>query len=359
EVKIAPSDTSAHARILRAVNTPTTDEQGEGAGDGDKQRERRYDVFLNRARDRYNATGFGGKIYGVCALVRRDLLDHPASGTSNNDDDEDGVKQNEKEVLQEEKEQEGDGQAGVRVRIPEYDLEGRVQILSLPTHHLIIINVYAVNGTTNPYRSPQTGKVVGNRHSYKRKVHEWLHDECLRYRDKGWNTILAGDLNIALSNQDSYPQLRTGEEHVLNRQHFQDLFLSTPLHSSPPHTREPHDNNDDHQAKKQRQALKMRDSFREFHGDERKYTYRPRGRVWGEGMDRVDLILVSEGVVVRGADILDSEAERGRSDHCPLWVEVEVRRGDNQGEECEQKTSVGEEDLENRTAGVNPEERIR
>lgn len=41
-------------------------------------------------------------------------------------------------------------------------------------------------------------------------------------------------------------------------------------------------------------------------------------------MDRVDLVLVSEGIEVKEADILDEELERGRSDHVPIMVEVEA-----------------------------------
>ncbi|KAI4249582.1 MAG: hypothetical protein L6R42_008922 [Xanthoria sp. 1 TBL-2021] len=110
-------------------------------------------------------------------------------------------------------------------------------------------------------------------------------------------------MNISQTPLDSYPQLRMGKEHVINRQHFADTFMK----------------------RKDEEGLGMRDSFREMHGQERKYSYRPPGKAWGEGMDRVDLILVSEEARIKRADILDSELERGRSDHAPLWVEVEVR----------------------------------
>ena len=94
--------------------------------------------------------------------------------------------------------------------------------------------------------------------------------------------------------------------------------------------------------RKEEGGLGMRDSFRELHGNEKKYSYRPPGRVWGEGMDRVDLILVSEGARINGADILDSELERGKSDHVPLWVEVSVRSIEGEKEAKEEEGMVGE-----------------
>ncbi|KAL9627779.1 MAG: hypothetical protein Q9204_006338, partial [Flavoplaca sp. TL-2023a] len=188
--------------------------------------------------------------------------------------------------------------------IVDWDLEGRVLITELSDHDIVVFNIYAVNGTTNPYRDPHTGKTIGDRHMRKRAFHLELRDECSRYERQGWDIVIAGDLNISQTPLDSYPQLRLGKEHVLKRQHFKNTFMMG----------------------KEEGGLGMRDSFRELHGAQKKYSYRPPGRVWGEGMDRVDLILVSEGVKVNGADILDSELERGKSDHVPLWVEVKKKK---------------------------------
>ena len=87
-------------------------------------------------------------------------------------------------------------------------------------------------------------------------------------------------------------------------------------------------------------GLGMKDSFREIRGPERKFTYRPPGRKWGEGMDRVDLILVSGGMFGTGeeegeskgvrlvdADVLDTELDRGSSDHVPLYVDLTAQVG--------------------------------
>ncbi|KAL8721144.1 MAG: hypothetical protein Q9181_007771, partial [Wetmoreana brouardii] len=134
EVKIAPQDTSSQASIRRVVNDPLSDDDNNAA------LHRLYDTHFNLPRDKHNATGFGGKVYGVCMLVRRDIA------------------------------------TAFKIRIPDWDLEGRVQILELPKHALVVFGVYAVNGTTNPYRDPGTGKVVGDRHMRKRRFHEELRD---------------------------------------------------------------------------------------------------------------------------------------------------------------------------------------
>ncbi|KAL8833633.1 MAG: hypothetical protein Q9170_004154 [Blastenia crenularia] len=260
EVKIAPTDTSSQASLRRTINTPLNDD------DTTNEPSRSYDAHFCLPRDKHNATGFGGKVYGVCTLIRRDISSSSVTKTV------------------------------------DWDLEGRVLITEFPSHGLVAFNIYAVNGTTNPYRDPNSGKVVGDRHTRKRRFHEELREECKRYEGKGWHVVVAGDINVAQTGRDSWPQLRAGREHVVNREHFKECFMRG----------------------KEERGLGMRDTFREVKGHERKFSYRPRGRVWGDGMDRVDLILVSEGVRVGDADILDSELERGRSDHVPLMVEVMV-----------------------------------
>ncbi|KAI4197356.1 MAG: hypothetical protein LQ350_005977 [Teloschistes chrysophthalmus] len=273
EVKIAPSDTSSQTSVRRIINVSLNDNDPTNSPD------RLYDAYFSLPRDRHNATGFGGKVYGVCMLLRRDIASFST------------------------------------IRIPDWDLEGRVQILELRKYGTVVFNVYAVNGTTNPYRDPSTGKVIGDRHMRKRQLHDSLHDECLLYRQQGWHFAIAGDINISQTPLDSYPQLRMGKEHVVNREHFKECFLKV--------------NN-----LTQDRGLGMRDSFRELRGEESKYSYRPPGKIWGEGMDRVDLILVSQKVILKGADILDSPEERGTSDHVPLWVEVNV---EDMGETDEEK----------------------
>jgi len=160
-----------------------------------------------------------------------------------------------------------------------------VQVVEISSLGLVVINVYAVNGTTNDYRDP---------------FHSLLANEVSAYEEKGWGLIVAGDINISRSKIDSFPQLRMGEDHVKNRADFEEKFIN---------------------------GLEMIDSFRLLHGDEKKYSYRPRNKPWGAGGDRVDLILVTKGLreCVREADVLDSEVERGPSDHVPLLIELEVQ----------------------------------
>lgn len=315
EVKIARADTATKDAVRRAVNPFTlsssrSDEEGNDLGEegvGGPE----YDVWFGLPRDKFNARGpsGSGRVCGVCMLVRRDVAETE----------------------------------GARVKEVEWDLEGRVLVLEIPCASagdggeegagegvvwegagqgrrggLVVFGIYAVNGTTLPYREPSTGIITGDRHAHKRRFHTHLRDEVARYEGDGWDVVVAGDLNISRSSLDSYPSQRVGVDHVANRADFEENFMNA------------------------RGGLRMMDSFREVKGEERKYTYRPPGRVWGAGMDRVDLILCSRGMGgnefeegrgsgqgkdrKRGrlvdAGILDTEEERGPSDHVPLYVDV-------------------------------------
>ena len=182
----------------------------------------------------------------------------------------------------------------------------------------MVINVYAVNGTTYDNRDPSTGKVVGTRHDRKRRFHSLLRNEVDQYENQGWNVVLAGDMNISRTKIDSFPQLRMGEEHVRNRADFEGKFITD---------------------------LEMIDTFRVMRGEERKFTYRPTGKPWGTGGDRVDMILVSKGLkdYVEDADILDSEEERGPSDHVPLFVEVAFCKDRETSDSIDKKQAIGGE----------------
>lgn len=317
EVKIAREDTATKNAVRRAVNPSTLsssrshdeeNDMGEEDGGGPQ-----YDVWFGLPRDNFNARGPGGsgsgRVYGVCMLVRRDVAETE----------------------------------GVRVREVEWDLEGRVLALEIPWASagdgsevsaeermegvgagqgrrggLVVFGIYAVNGTTLPYREPVTGIITGDRHAHKRRFHTHLREEVAGYEGAGWDVVVAGDLNISRSSLDAYPSQRVGVDHVANRADFEENFMNA------------------------RGGLRMMDSFREMKGEERKYTYRPPGRVWGAGMDRVDLIMYSRGMGRNGsvegkgseqrkarkrwrlvdADILDLEEERGPSDHVPLYVDV-------------------------------------
>lgn len=256
EVKIAASDARTQASVRRTVNVHL-------ATDRDQDTDTNlYDAHFCLPTDKFNATGFGGKIHGVCMLVKRDL-------------------------------------EAAKVRIVDWDLEGRVLICELAEHFLAIINVYAVNGTDFDYRDPNTGKVVGTRHDRKRDFHGLLAAEVQAYETKGWHVVVAGDINISRSEIDSFPQLRMGEAHVRNRADFHEKFMVD---------------------------RGMLDTFRCLRGSERKYSYRPRHKPWGESGDRVDMILVMEGLRddLLEADVLDTETDRGPSDHVPIYLKLQT-----------------------------------
>ncbi|MDI1485517.1 MAG: hypothetical protein OHK93_000655 [Ramalina farinacea] len=258
EVKIAHTDTKTQAAVSRHINHPVDPQ------DEDDAQRHLYEPHFCLPTDKHNATGFGGKVHGVCTLVRKDL------------------------------------EKNVHIKRVAWDLEGRVLIAELAAQGLVIMNVYAVNGTTYDYRDSTTGKVIGTRHDRKRQFHTLLADEVRGYEAKGWGVVVIGDINISRTVIDSFPQLRMGKEHVENRADFERKFM---------HARE-------------EGALGMCDTFRYDRGEERKYSYRPTNKPWGEGGDRVDMGLVTMGLVgrVEGADILDEEMERGTSDHVPLYL---------------------------------------
>ncbi|KAI9791364.1 MAG: hypothetical protein M1835_000381 [Candelina submexicana] len=278
EVKISRKDTTTQHSVERAANPskhPTTTTEADKG--------RRYVVKFCLPRDKYNAKGFGGKVYGVATLIREDFHREWVEG----------------------------------IREVDWDLEGRVLVAELKGG-VRVFNIYAVNGTENVYRCPETGVVVGTRHDRKRRFHEELLEECMGIEREGGTVVLVGDMNIARDERDGFPNLRLGEEHVKNRKDFNGKFFGDG-----------------------EEGLGAVDVFRYLHGDERKFTYYPRAGIFGESCDRVDLVIVSRALVdaeaVVGADILNTPLERGHSDHVPLSVTLDmerVRRGLKVGGNC-------------------------
>ncbi|MCJ1379495.1 hypothetical protein MMC17_002596 [Xylographa soralifera] len=272
EVKIARLDSKTQRAVRQAVRGP------QDVVHEDLEQEFGYSAHFSLPRDKYNARGFGGKVYGVCTLIRDDLVlaEHSSVG----------------DLIKE---------------VP-WDLEGRVLVLELPSRKLAVFNIYAVNGTDNPYRDTRTGEVTGTRHDRKRAFHTDLQAECKAYESRDWAVVVAGDLNIARTPLDGFPGRRMGGAHVANRIDFEAKFMATMKEG----------------------GLGMVDTYRALHQDERKYSYRGRGREWGSSCDRVDLILLSSNTITDGrialteADILDEEVERGPSDHVPLYVTIQT-----------------------------------
>ncbi|KAF2822483.1 DNase I-like protein [Ophiobolus disseminans] len=275
EVKISPTDTKIQDAVRAAINAKLPSEENEPHGPT-------YEAHFTLPTDLHNARGIRGsrKVYGVCSILSTNLRERYK----------------------------------VDVRTVNWDNEGRVSVVEIVSQNskLAIFNIYAVNGTNNPYREPTTGAVDGTRHDRKRAFHRLLMRECVELEREGWSVLLGGDMNVALDARDGYPKLRTWPlEHVGNRVDFKERLLGEGGEG---------------------ETFKGMDVWRQLHGEERRYTYFPRGREWGTSCDRVDYFVAGrgmwEGGLVRGCGILDSEGERGTSDHCPIWVDVGVEAGD-------------------------------
>ncbi|KAI3325403.1 DNase I-like protein [Xylariaceae sp. AK1471] len=280
EVKIKHGDARTMDAVRAAVNDALAVSTISGRSDGGPI----YEVYFNLPCDPHNAKGFGGKIYGVATVTRRDF-----------------------------------SRAYIdTIRDVAWDKEGRVQVIETRgiTFPFAIINIYAVNGTSNIYRSTDTGSAVGTRHDRKLAVHYELLREAKRLEDRGFAVVIAGDLNVARDTRDGHPNLRTWpRQHVLNRADFNDKFFSNDTIKSA-------------QSGADRGGGKLTgfngvDTFRSVHGDERRYSYYPRGRDWGTSCDRVDLIIASKALsgLLVDAGICDNPGDRGPSDHCPIWAE--------------------------------------
>jgi len=282
EVKIASSDTKTQTAVQKAINANLS-----ATDDGPL-----YKAFFTLPTDKHNARGLGGKgrVYGVCSILRADFYDRDVR----------------------------------RVRDVEWDKEGRVSVVEL-WGKVAVWNVYAVNGTENVYRDPGTGAVEGTRHDRKLAFHGLLVGECRGLEEGGWRHVLVGDFNVAPGRTDGWPGLRTWPlQHVVNRADFNARFLG--------------------EGKAEGEGtenLGAVDVWRRLKGEERRYTYHPRGVKWGASCDRVDLVLASGALMEEGGvvdvGILDSEKERGPSDHVPIWVEVKVdtKRGERTSEPYE------------------------
>lgn len=284
ELKINPTDEKTPTALLSTINT--------SSGDGDPVLpETTYTLDVNRPRDRFNAKAFGGKLYGVGTLLRSDFARRHVE----------------------------------RIRHADWDLEGRVIIVELrrqpvateredhgsPSRELArrpkplaLVNVYAVNGTSAPYRSPETGKVAGTRHAHKLAFHSRLRDECLALEGRGFDVVVAGDLNIARGRLDGHPGLRAWpEQHGVNRADFNAKFFGDEDNKRADAYIGGQETSTGAGKSENGEGARFEgvDVFRALHGKTRKYTYHPYVE-WGSSCDRVDLIIVSRSLSARGGE---------------------------------------------------------
>lgn len=259
-MKIAPHDEATQRALEKAANSTADDDDGPG-----------YKAFYCLPRDKLNAKGFGGKVYGVATFVRADF-----SASHNS----------------------------VVTRTVPWDVEGRVLVTEVAGEKLAIVNGYWVNGTEKAYRDARSGEVVGTRHDRKREFHRLMLEECVAYEARGWRVCLVGDMNVARGPLDGFPGIRMGREHVRSRADFNARFFL------------------------KEDGFRGVDVWRHLYGERRGYTYYGRGVEWGSSCDRVDLCVVSRGLVeaLTGMAILETSEERGHSDHVPLWVAFDLER---------------------------------
>jgi exonuclease III len=270
EVHIAQKEhEQMRARVIRAANG------------GLSETCETYDVFFSLPRDKNNATGFRGRVHGVCTLVRRDL-----SSSFHTE---------------------------VKTTRVDFDLEGRILVTEMqpfknPALKVLVLNMYWPNGTTYVWRNSRRA-ICGTRHDFKRQFHKRVQDLLRSYEAEGSSILMIGDMNIAPSRIDGHPNLRVGEEHVKNRADFNFRFLDR-------------DNAN---------GFRGVDTFRHLRGNTKGYTYHgEKAEEWGRSCDRVDLGIVNGKVVDAGAlvkaDIFETIEDRGGSDHVPIGVEIDLTR---------------------------------
>jgi len=121
-------------------------------------------------------------------------------------------------------------------------------------------------------------------------------------------------MNIARSPLDGYPGIRLGAEHVRNRREWNEMFIWG------------------------EDGMEGIDSWRWINGERRGYSYHgEKAEEWGRSCDRVDLGVVSRGLIgegngepkrtqmrLAGAEIWESIEERGGSDHVPISVVLDL-----------------------------------
>lgn len=352
------------AALLSTINMPL----GELGYDDDSgttpSSKTRYTLDANLPRDGLHARSFGGRgLYGVGTLLREDFAQNHVAVVRHAEWDHEGrvtiveLKRPQITTTEVECENNAESTRGGTRKSTSVSASASISTSTSTTrlqpgadtgqpHALALINIYAVNGTHAPYhhhhhhhqRKPAyiraqaedgAESVAGpaaTRHDHKRAVHRLLRDEALDLEARGFDVVIAGDLNVARGTLDGHPRLRTWPRaHCGNRADFNAKFFG----------REDNARAEAYlggggAAPGAACFFDGVDVFRALRGQERRYTYHPRrdGEEWGASCDRVDLIVASRRLVERGGvvdtDILDSPQERGTSDHVPLWVKLRL-----------------------------------
>lgn len=143
--------------------------------------------------------------------------------------------------------------------------------------------------------------------------------ECIDLEKAGWDVLLAGDMNVAPDARDGHPKLRTfPQQHVVDRADFHEKILQGKIEEN--------------------KGLGGVDIWRLMHDQEKSYTYFSRGREWGTSCDRVDYFIAGRRAwdrgLIKACGILDSEGERGPSDHVPIWADIQLQKNDRLESEC-------------------------
>lgn len=175
-----------------------------------------------------------------------------------------------------------------RHRTLPWDREGRVLVSEVGP--FVIVDVYAVNGTSKPYFDHVAGATVGTRFDFKRAFQRALFEELAAL---GERAIAIGDWNVSQAAIDTHPRLRTEEPHARARAELAALM----------------------------QANGFVDAWRALHPTTRGYTwFNPRARRLDAA--RVDFALVPKTLLprVREAEIL---APRAGSDHAAITLRIE------------------------------------
>lgn len=209
-----------------------------------------YVCGMSLNRDMQNARFRGGRSYGVATFVKEELA--PS------------------------------------FRVLPWDREGRIVVATLAD--VVVVNLYAVNGTSKPYLDPASGEVHGTRFDFKRAFQRLLAREIAPYAER---VVAIGDWNVSQARIDIHPRLRTEEPHAVARRELAEIVSE----------------------------LDLVDVFRARNPDARAYTWFNR-RARGLDAARVDFALVGRALLPR---VTDAEvlALREGSDHAPITLRLD------------------------------------